>query len=62
LRNYRIDVLVAKNSGGGAVEAKLLAARQSRIPVVMLEVLPVVDREFDTTERLIEALEAGPLR
>ncbi len=64
LRDYRIDVLVAKNSGGGAVEAKLLAARQSRIPVVMLErpVLPVVDREFDTTERLIEALEAEPLR
>lgn len=41
LRQHRIDVLVAKHSGGGAVEAKLLAARQSRVPVVMLERPPL---------------------
>ena len=58
LRDYRIDVLVAKNSGGGAVEAKLAAARQLSIPVVMLErpALPAADREFTEVERLTEAL------
>lgn len=58
LRDYRIDVLVAKNSGGGAVEAKLAAARRYKIPVVMLDrpVLPVVDREFAEIEQLAEAL------
>ena len=48
LRDYRIDVLVAKNSGGNAVEAKLAAARLAEIPVVMLErpALPAADQEF----------------
>lgn len=57
-RDYRIDVLVAKNSGGGAVEAKLIAARQLKIPVVMLErpALPAADREFITVEALVAAL------
>jgi precorrin-6A/cobalt-precorrin-6A reductase len=54
LRDYRIDVLVAKNSGGGAVEAKLAAARQLNIPVVMLDrpMLPVADRIFTDVECL----------
>ncbi len=58
LRDYRIDVLVAKNSGGGAVEAKLTAARQPRIPVVMLDrpALPEADREFADVERLAAEL------
>lgn len=58
LRDYRIDVLAAKNSGGGAVEAKLAAARQLGIPVVLLErpVLPAVDREFAEAESVVEAL------
>ena len=49
LRDCRIDVLVAKNSGGVAVEAKLAAARQLNIPVVMLErpALPAADRIFN---------------
>lgn len=48
LRDYQIDVLVAKNSGGDAVEAKLAAARLTGIPVVMLKrpALPVADQEF----------------
>ena len=52
--DYQIDVLVAKNSGGGAVEAKLAAGRELKIPVVMLErpILPVADREFTKVERL----------
>lgn len=61
LRDYRIDVLVAKNSGGGAVEAKLAAARRFEIPVAMLDrpALPVADREFAEMERLAEALSGG---
>ena len=58
LREGQIDVLVAKNSGGGAVEAKLAAARQLRIPVVMLErpLLPVAEWEFADVEQLAAAL------
>lgn len=58
LRDYRIDALVAKDSGGGAIEAKLMAARQSRVPVLLLErpVLPAADREFARIEGLVEAL------
>lgn len=57
-RDYRIDVLVAKNSGGKSVEAKLRAARQLRIPVVMLErpTLPTADREFANVGAIVEAL------
>lgn len=36
LRGYDIDVLVTKNSGGAATEAKLAAARTAGIPVVMV--------------------------
>jgi precorrin-6A/cobalt-precorrin-6A reductase len=58
LRDYRIDVLVAKNSGGGAVEAKLAAARGAVIPVILLErpAPPPADREFTEAGRLARAL------
>ena len=58
LRSHRIDVLVAKNSGGGAVEAKLAAARQLQIPVVLLDrpALPTADREFAEPGRLAAGL------
>ena len=58
LRHYRIDVLVAKNSGGGAVEAKLAAARQQRIPVIMLQrpALPAASREFTDIWSMVTAL------
>ena len=36
LRRHRIDVLAAKASGGPATEAKLIAAREAGLPVVML--------------------------
>jgi precorrin-6A/cobalt-precorrin-6A reductase len=36
MARYRIDALVTKNSGGGAAAAKLDAARQLGIPVVMV--------------------------
>lgn len=36
LAEHRIDVLVTKNSGGGSTIAKLWAAREAGIPVVMV--------------------------
>jgi precorrin-6A/cobalt-precorrin-6A reductase len=36
LRDQRIDVLVARNSGGRATQAKLEAARRLAIPVIMI--------------------------
>ncbi|AOK29793.1 MULTISPECIES: cobalt-precorrin-6A reductase [Burkholderia] len=55
-----IDVVVSKNSGGAATEAKLDVARERRIPVVMLErpALPDADREFDDATALADALRA----
>lgn len=53
-----IDVVVSKNSGGAATEAKLAVARERHIPVVMLErpALPAADREFDDPAALGDAL------
>ncbi|MGF6757051.1 cobalt-precorrin-6A reductase [Paraburkholderia sp. GAS42] len=57
---HRIDVVVSKNSGGKATEAKLVVARRLGLPVVMLRrpALADVDREFDTPAELLAALEA----
>jgi precorrin-6A/cobalt-precorrin-6A reductase len=54
------DVLVSKNSGGAATEAKLAVARERGLPVVMLQRprLPPVEREFSDTSSLLTALEA----
>jgi precorrin-6A/cobalt-precorrin-6A reductase len=54
------DVLVSKNSGGAATEAKLTVARERGLPVVMLQrpSLPSVEREFSDTSSLLDALEA----
>jgi precorrin-6A/cobalt-precorrin-6A reductase len=37
LRGYRIELVVAKNSGGEGARAKLIAARTLGLPVVMIE-------------------------
>lgn len=54
-----IDVVVSKNSGGTATEAKLDVARERRLPVVMLRrpPLPDADRAFDLAAALIDALD-----
>lgn len=53
------DVIVSKNSGGAATEAKLAVARERGLPVIMLDrpALPNVDRIFETTGALLAALE-----
>ncbi|CAE6746600.1 Precorrin-6A reductase [Paraburkholderia aspalathi] len=53
------DVVVSKNSGGSATEAKLEVARERSLPVVMLRrpALPAVDREFANVADLLEALQ-----
>ena len=37
LKDYRIDALVSKNSGGDATYAKIVAARMLGLPVIMFE-------------------------
>jgi precorrin-6A/cobalt-precorrin-6A reductase len=37
LREYQIDTVVSKNSGGDATYAKIVAAREQGIPVVMVQ-------------------------
>jgi len=41
LRDHEIDVLVSKNAGGDATHAKIAAARELGIPVIMVERPPV---------------------
>ncbi|MGB5959865.1 MAG: cobalt-precorrin-6A reductase [Coleofasciculaceae cyanobacterium] len=37
LKEYQIDVIVSKNSGGDATVAKIIAARELKIPLVMVQ-------------------------
>lgn len=57
----RIDVVVSKNSGGAATQAKLGVARELGLPVVMLRrpALPAAGREFDSVEDLLAALDVA---
>ncbi|WP_321897604.1 cobalt-precorrin-6A reductase [Paraburkholderia heleia] len=53
-----IDVVVSKNSGGAATEAKLAVAREMGLPVVMMQrpPLPGAQREFASAQEAIDAL------
>ena len=64
LRRHRVDILVVKASGGNATEAKLVAARQSGLPVIMLrrpkpEPGPRVRSVEEAIAWLARELEAG---
>ena len=53
-----IDVVVSKNSGGAATEAKLEVARERSLPVIMLRrpELPPAEREFTKAADLLDAV------
>jgi precorrin-6A/cobalt-precorrin-6A reductase len=58
LERHRIDVVVAKNSGGGATYGKIAAARAMHVPVVMLRrpALPEVP-SVDTVDAVLRWLD-----
>jgi precorrin-6A/cobalt-precorrin-6A reductase len=56
LREHRIDVLVTKDSGGQATAAKLTAARQLALPVVVVRRPPLPD-DVSTVADVTGALE-----
>ncbi|HLP87946.1 MAG TPA: cobalt-precorrin-6A reductase [Nostocaceae cyanobacterium] len=45
LRQYEIDTIVSKNSGGAATYPKIIAARELGIPVIMVKRQPIPDGE-----------------
>ncbi|MEL0614176.1 precorrin-6A/cobalt-precorrin-6A reductase [Marinomonas arenicola] len=57
LVDYQVDVIVSKNSGGDATYAKLEAARELGIDVLLQERprLPAADKEFNDTDTCLEA-------
>jgi precorrin-6A/cobalt-precorrin-6A reductase len=52
LRKHYVEKIITKNSGGSATIAKLVAAREMSIPVIMVErpALPDVEQVVDTPE------------
>lgn len=62
IERHAIDVLVCKASGGGATEAKLIAARERGLPVIMVRRPPPEPGEMvDTVEEALNWL-AGSYR
>lgn len=49
LRDHRIEVIVAKNAGGAGAEAKLVAARELGLPVILIDRPVVPDRRIART-------------
>ncbi|BAZ10050.1 precorrin-6x reductase [Calothrix sp. NIES-4071] len=49
LLEYEIDTVVSKNSGGGATYAKIIAARELGIKVVMVQRSPIPEGEKTTS-------------
>ncbi len=54
LRDHRIDLIVAKNAGGDGARAKLTAARELGLPVILIE-RPAMPRRTEVTS-VAEAL------
>jgi len=59
LRDHEIDVLVSKNAGGDATYAKIAAARELGIPVIMVERPPAPPGEItDSVDTALAWLDA----
>ena len=56
LAEHRIDVVVSKNSGGALTVAKLDAAREAGLPVVMIERPPVGGHTVSTVAEALARL------
>ncbi len=54
LKDYQIDVIVSKNSGGDATFAKIIAARELNIPIVMIKrpQMPVCEQVINVEEAI----------
>ncbi len=59
LADHRIEVIVAKNAGGVGAEAKLLAARELGVPVILIDRPAVPDRRVARTADEVMAWLAG---
>lgn len=61
MQDHRITHIVAKNAGGRGAEAKLIAARALRLPVILVDRPALPPRESrDTLEGVMEWLAAHP--
>lgn len=58
VREYRIETIVTKNSGGTATAAKLAAARRAGLPVVMIDRPPATGPAVPTVDEAWEWLVA----
>jgi precorrin-6A/cobalt-precorrin-6A reductase len=57
LKKFNIEAIVSKNSGGDATYAKMIAAREVNIPVVMIQRLPLPEAEtVQTVEQALQWL------
>ncbi len=54
LQDYQIQAIVSKNSGGDATYAKIIAARELNLPVIMVKrpIVPECDRVGDITSAI----------
>lgn len=63
LREHRIEVIVAKNAGGAGARAKLDAARELGLPVVMIDRPFIPDRpQVESVAAVLDWLDHGVVR